>query len=632
MSRDPVLNFGSYRLDVGDEQLWRDEQPVRLTPKAFQVLRTLMDNSGQLVTKEELFRVIWADTVVSDAALTSCIQELRQALEDNARNPQYIETVHRRGFRFIAPIAAAAAPVPSSKLQEEESQKPVLSSAEGANGKRQVAKVENGLGSSVQSAESEEHQQVVNGQTLDLGLSDARLSDSNLQTLDTAVSSTSSRLIRNVVLAAVLLIITIVLTVQYLSRPIPGTQDSALRTEAIPVAWPLPDKPSIIILPFINMSGDHAQEYFSDGITEAITASLSGVSSLFVIARTSAFTYKDKAAKVQDIGREMGVRYVLEGSVQRADERVRITVQLIDAATGGHVWSSHYDRELRDIFALQDEIGQRIVTALKVNLTPEEQARFRRAPTTNLEAYDDFLRGWEFYWQETKEANAQARRLFEQALALDPQYAGAYAGLSSTHLRDWLLQWSPDRQSLEHAFDAAQKALALDDTLPLAYIVLAPVYQKKNQHEQAIAAAERAIALNPNDATAYLVLADQLGMAGRPEEGITMAKTAMRLNPHYPPWYLLQLGSNYHQAWWNEEAITALKRFLVYYPNALNTHIMLTCSYSDAGRMEEARAEAAEVMRLSPNFSIEVWRQNQFWKDPKEMERHLNNLRKAGLQ
>src|SRR5262249_25706489 len=156
------------------------------------------------------------------------------------------------------------------------------------------------------------------------------------------------------------------------------------------------------------------------------------------------FTYKGKATSVQDISREMGVRYVLEGSIQKADGQVRITVQLIDAITGGHVWSSHYDRELRNIFALQDEIGRKIVTALKVNLMPDEQEAFRRAPTTNLEAYDHFLRGWKSFWQDTKEANAQARQLFEQALALDPQYAGAYAGLSFTYLRAWLLQWSQD--------------------------------------------------------------------------------------------------------------------------------------------------------------------------------------------
>jgi adenylate cyclase len=386
------------------------------------------------------------------------------------------------------------------------------------------------------------------------------------------------------------------------------------------------------VLPFVNMSDDPKQEYFSDGITEDLTSDLSQISNLFVIARNSAFTYKGKAVKMQEVSKELGVRYAVEGSVRRAENQVRITAQLIDAATGMHLWAGRYDRPLQDIFAVQDEIRQKIVTALKVKLTPDEQERFQRAPTTNLEAYDYLLRGWEYYPQETKEANAQARQLFEQALVLDPQYAGAYAWLSFTYIKDWVWQWSQDRQTLEHAFDAAQKAVALDEALPLAYLALATVYQNKNQQDQAIAAAERAIALNPNDANVYMALAELMGLAGRPEEGIAMAKTAMRVNPHYPPWYILKLGMTYHQAWHNDEAIAALKRFLVYYPNSLNAHMGLTCSYSDAGREGEAHAEAAEVMRLSPNFVTEAWRQNQFWRDTAEMERHLNNLRKAGLK
>ncbi|HEV8711803.1 MAG TPA: adenylate/guanylate cyclase domain-containing protein [Candidatus Binatia bacterium] len=205
-------------------------------------------------------------------------------------------------------------------------------------------------------------------------------------------------------------------------------------------ALPLPDKPSIVVLPFVNMSGDPDQEYFSDGITEDLTSDLSQTSSLFVIARNSSFTYKGKAVKVQDVSRELGVRYVLEGSVRKAGNQVRISAQLIDATTGGHLWSGRYDRELRDIFAVQDEIGQKIVTALKVTLTPDEQERFRRAPTNNLEAYNYYLRGMEYAWHLTKETIAQARQMFEKAIALDPQYAAAYAMLSRTYSLDWIWQ------------------------------------------------------------------------------------------------------------------------------------------------------------------------------------------------
>jgi adenylate cyclase len=190
---------------------------------------------------------------------------------------------------------------------------------------------------------------------------------------------------------------------------------------------PLPDKPSLVVLPFTNMSGDPEQEYFSDGITEDLTTDLSKLSTLFVIARNSAFTYKGKAVKVQDVSRELGVRYVLEGSVRKVDSRLRITAQLIDAPTGEHLWAERYDRPLPEIFALQDEIRQKIVTALRVKLTKEEQERFQRAPTDNLEAYDYYLRGMSYFSRLTKEANTQARQMLEKAIGLDSKYASAYA-------------------------------------------------------------------------------------------------------------------------------------------------------------------------------------------------------------
>src|SRR5207249_9810095 len=202
-------------------------------------------------------------------------------------------------------------------------------------------------------------------------------------------------------------------------------------------ALPLPDKPSIVVLPFVNMSNDPDQEYFSDGLTEDLTSDLSKISSLFVIARNSAFTYKGKAVKVQDVSKELGVRYVLEGSVRRADDQVRITAQLIDATTGGHLWSERYDRPLKNLFALQDEIVQKIVTTLKLQLTLWEQGILVRKTTDNLEAYDYYLRGVEYVYRTTKEANAQARQMYEKAIELDPQYAVAYVALGWTYFSDW---------------------------------------------------------------------------------------------------------------------------------------------------------------------------------------------------
>jgi adenylate cyclase len=281
---------------------------------------------------------------------------------------------------------------------------------------------------------------------------------------------------------------------------------------------------------------------------------------------------------------------------------------------------------------VQDDIRQKIVTALKVKLMPDEQERFRRAPTNNLEAYDYYLRGRESFWRNTKEASALARQMFEKAIALDPQYAAAYALLSQTYALDWFRLWSPDRQTLEQAFATAQTAVALDDSLPLAHSVLGLVHLQKNQHEQAIAAGERAVALDPNNPDSSLRLAGILGLAGRAEEAIAMAQQAMRLDPHYPPQYIEALGLAYHQAWHNQEAIATLKRFLVYNPNSVGAYLGLACSYSDLGWYEEARAQGVEVLRLSPNFTTEAWRRNRTFMDPAELERHVNNLRKAGLK
>ncbi len=294
-----------------------------------------------------------------------------------------------------------------------------------------------------------------------------------------------------------LLIAVGVLAFSFLS-PFITHHSSLITQEAQPPSLPLPDKPSIVVLPFVNMSEDPKQEYFSDGLTEDLTSALSKISSLFVIARNSAFTYKGKAVKVQDVSKELGVRYVLEGSVRKADNQVRITAQLIDATTGGHLWSERYDRPLQDIFALQDEVVQKIVTTLKLQLTLQEQGILVRKTTDNLEAYDYYLRGREHFNRFTQEANAQARQMFEKALELDPQYAEAYAFLGWTYFREWGLQWSQDPQTLEQAFALAQKAVALDDSLPQAHVVLGAVYLWKKQHDQAIAEAERAIALDPN--------------------------------------------------------------------------------------------------------------------------------------
>jgi adenylate cyclase len=394
---------------------------------------------------------------------------------------------------------------------------------------------------------------------------------------------------------------------------------------------PLPDRPSVAVLPFTNLSQDPAQEYFSDGVTEDLITGLSKVSGLFVIARNSVFTYKGKPVKIRDVGRDLGVRYVLEGGVQRSGSRVRITAQLVDAGTGYHVWAERYDREVRDIFAVQDEVTQRIVRALAVKLSAVEQGRLAR-PAADPEAYDLVLRGEEERRRTTRESNAEARRLFVKALDLDPEFARAYAGLSWAHLQSWQFLWSADPESLERARELAERAISLDDTMASGHALLAQIYLWKKQHDRAIAEAERAIAVAPNNADGYETLAEVLGWVGRPQESLKAIQHAMRLNPHYPFFYLWTLGHAYYLAKRPAEAVDALTRLLAQNPNFVAAHAYLGVLYTEMGRDKEARAAWDQAQRIGSGASLASIGQRVPYQRPEDLDRLLTAARKAGLR
>jgi adenylate cyclase len=390
----------------------------------------------------------------------------------------------------------------------------------------------------------------------------------------------------------------------------------------------LPDKPSVAVLPFTNLSRDPAQEYFSDGVTEDLITGLSKISGLFVIARNSVFTYKGRPVKVREVARDLGVRYVLEGGVQRADNRVRITAQLVDAATGFHIWAERYDREVRDIFALQDEVTREIVRALAVRLTEGERGRMGRAPTDDLEAYDLVLRGEDERRRTTREANLEARRLFVRALDLDPDYAKAYLGLSWVHLQNWQFGWTTDPETLERARELAERAIALDDTLAAGPILLGQIYLWRKEHERAIALAERAIAIAPNDASGYETLAEVLAWAGRPEDSLRFIRQAMRLDPHYPFFYLWTLGHAYYVARRNGDAVDAFNKLLQQNPNFLPAHAYLAVALSEMGRDKQAREALEQARRLSPHTSPTSLRQRLPYRRPADLDRFLTAVAK----
>jgi adenylate cyclase len=393
-----------------------------------------------------------------------------------------------------------------------------------------------------------------------------------------------------------------------------------------------PDKPSIAVLPFVNISGDSEQEYFSDGLTEDLITDLSRFSGMFVISRHSVFFYKGKAIKTGQISAELGVRYVVEGSVRKAGDRVRISAQLIDAATGGHLWADRYDRELKNIFTLQDELTQQIVMALKVKVTQAEQARVMRKETTSLNAYDYVLRGRSLANRYTKEDNAQARLMYEKAIELEPAFAAAYAYLGWSYYLDWVTQWSRSPELLERAFELGKKALVLDDALAMAYRLLGHVDAHKNQYEQAIAEVEKAITIDPNDADGYAELGEALIWAGRPAEGIELVEKAIRLNPHCPLNYFFALGCGHMFAKQYDEAIVVHGRAITRNPDFLGSHLALAFIYSRTGRTAEARSEVDEIRRISPGYLLEVARERLPFRDQTEREDFFGALRAAGLE
>jgi len=396
------------------------------------------------------------------------------------------------------------------------------------------------------------------------------------------------------------------------------------------MVFQLPDKPSVAVLPFTNMSGDPKEDYFGDGIAEEIITALSKTPKLFVIARNSSFVYKGKAVNVQQVSRELGVKYVLEGSVRRSGNQLRITAQLIDATTGNHLWAERYDRELKDIFATQDEITMKILTSLRVSLTEGEMARMQAKGTNNLDAYLLFLQGWGEFGRVNKDSILRGRQIAEKAIALDPKYALAYHLLAATYADEVPAGLSENpRLSLKKAMELEQKAIALDNSLALPHALLGWIYTLTLQHDKGIAECEQAVNLEPNSAIAHFYLSMALRYAGRPKEAITVAKEAIRLDPIPISIYYQSLTNSYCLTGQYEEAIAAGKKATGLGPNNLVAHAFLAAAYSLHGREEEARIEAAEVLRINPKFTVDYWAKTIPYKNEADRELIIGALRKA---
>jgi adenylate cyclase len=447
----------------------------------------------------------------------------------------------------------------------------------------------------------------------------------------------SGRYRRVALVAAIVVVlgtITLIIWKAY-SKPEPADVASVEK-----MAFPLPENPSIAVLPFANMSGDPKQDFLSDGITEEIITALSKVPRLIVISRQSTFSYKGKPMKVKQVSEELGVRYVLKGSVQRSGDRIRINAQLADALTGHHLWAERYERDLKDLFALQDEITIKILTGVQVKLTrggdvsrAEKFAEKYYRGKQGLDCYLKLMQAADYSSRWNIEDTNMARRMVEEAIAMCPENPRGYVLLGWVYQHDIVLgNTKSPRETLEKGIELAQKALAMDDSISAAHSLLCALYRRTREYDKSIAEGERAVALAPNATDSLDNYAVSLTVAGRPEEAIPLFQKAIRLNPFGPSYLYRDFGDALRGTGRFEEAVAAYKKAIQISPDNIAAHIGLTATYSLMGREKEARIEAAEVLRINPKFSLDFWAKVSSLKDQSERNRNIEALRKAGLK
>ena len=395
---------------------------------------------------------------------------------------------------------------------------------------------------------------------------------------------------------------------------------------------PLPDKPSIAVLPFVNMSGDKAQEYFSDGITEDIIIELSKIAELLVVARNSSFAYKGKPTSTRQIGRELNVRHILEGSVRKSGDRIRITAQLVDVSTGRQLWAERYDRKMSDIFAVQDEVRTKIISELAVKLSADDSIRLRRSKNVDPDAYQLLLRGLEALRKYSPGTNEEARELFKKAAAIDPGYARAHANIAYTHIMDVFSGYTKEpERSLELAKQSLTIATQQDPTISQIYLTRSDLFRIQRQFDKSLAAAKKAIQLDPNSDSGYIALAFTLNYMGRHKEGLSSVNIALRLDPNASVFHFFARAMALFHLERYEEAASALTKLVQRNPQFLRGRLLLAATYGQLGRTSDAEWEAMEAASLLDGLSIAQQRKIVPYKRQADVNRYLEGLKKAGL-
>jgi TolB-like protein/DNA-binding winged helix-turn-helix (wHTH) protein/Tfp pilus assembly protein PilF len=556
MDLSQPFTVGPWLVEPSIERISHGDLEEKLEPRVMDVLICLASHPGEVISREELEKQVWAGMVVGYDALTSAMIKLRKAFHDDSRHPEIIQTVSKRGYRLLAEVKPAHFDIPDVA----------------SFGKKSI--------------------RIFNAAKWYLAL----------------------------VAGTVLILSAVAFTFSERGRQLPVEAGSGT------------DIPSIIVLPFLNQSDDPDQVYFSDGITEDLITDLSRISHLRVLARNTSFRYKDQVVNPAELGKELDVQYMLEGSVRKAGDQIRINTQLIDTRNGYQVWANRFDRKLDEIFALQDEVTRNIVNALAVKLTIQEEQGLGHAATSNFEAYDLFLQGRRHYSERTKEASNQAQDEFRKAIELDPYFARAYSAWASTISiavqQDWL---DSPLESLNRALDLAKKAVALDSSLPQAYWSLGYVYMFRKEYDKAASAVEQAIAIAPNYADGYGLLALINNRLGNGDRAIELIKKGMKLNPHYSWDYPYNLGRGYYTRGDYRMAITPLKEALNRNEFAVMPRLFLTASYSALGMQEEAEWEVQQVLNTNPAISLSHLQKFIPIDNDTVMQTYLAHLRKAGL-
>ncbi len=576
------LKIGEWNFYVSAHELVRNSETIRLEPRVASLLLYLASRAGETVSRESLLEALWPGVVVSDEALTNAVNKLRRAFEDDRANPHVIETIPKTGYRLIASVES---PLPSPKQGDTRTDTPRKTD-----------------------------------------VTDPAVSRDQGSAAPTIVNKPR----RRAMLSGGILILGLLLGIgfHYLSKE---PDDDQVQSEAEPSS--ILSKPSIAVLPLINLSDDPQQDYFIDGITEDLITDLSKLSGLDVIARNSVFSYKGLTPKPQEVAKQLGASYVLEGSVRNKAGRVRINVKLIDTSTGFNIWADRFDGKLDDVFALQDNLARKIASALAVQLTEQEQILLAKDPTSDVEALMHYFMGSAYFGSATKQENDLSRQMYLRAIALDPDYAQAYAALALTYIDDQRRGWSSDpEESVNQARKLAQQAISINDTIPQAHFVLGYIYLYANsQHDLATEAAKKAIELDPNYPDGYTLLSSAYFFSGYPEKALPLDRKAMRLNPASSFLYYMHLGRSHYIQGRYAEASEALQEAAERNNNFIPNRLWLAATYGQMGKLDDAEWEIDQVLTLNPEFSLDNWLETRPYKNPLYKEQLLNGLQKAGI-